>query len=273
MGIPLSRDERLAKNRERAAAAQQKQAGRVDASRAAAGRDPLDRTQRGFHTVEPLTPGIESGGGFSTPPSMPGIPMDGGTPQAFPPRPPLTSDPRLPPGGMLGRPAPGMVGPREAGPSGQGVSAPGQAAQAFPRPAPQPMPPTMQGRPAAPPPASAPRIPPMPGQAAPAPGGLPQNLPVPPGGGGGWGPGMAGTPGQTGPAVQASPFAGVRPMGVGADPYSKGSTARPAGSGWKNPGQGMPPMGKQLPVTLDGPPRFIRTTQGPGGSSSTRTQY
>ena len=210
MGIPLSRDERLAKNRERAAAAQQKQAGRVDASRAAAGRDPLDRTQRGFHTIAPLTPGIEPGGGFSTPPSMPGIQMDGGTPQAFPPRPPLTSDPRLPPGGMLGRPAPGMVGPREAGPSGQGVSAPGQAAQAFPRPAPQPMPPTMQGRPAPQP--VGPRLPPSGSGAGPMPGVAPSS---------GSTPGVA-----PAPPVQAKPWAG----GV------------PSWGGNQVPNGGMPPV-------------------------------
>jgi len=96
-------------------------------------------------------------------------------------------------------------------PGGVGVSAPGLqmdggTPQAFPRPD-VGMPPPAQGRPALPRP--------MPGQAAPAPGGLPQNLPVPPGGGGGWGPGKAGTPGQTGAPVKASPFAGVRPMPPG----------------------------------------------------------
>jgi len=162
---------------------------------------------------------------------------------------------------------PGFAGVEPGGgfqtpPGGVGVSAPGlqmdgQTPQAFP---------------SRPPPTSAPRIPPMPGQAAPAPGGLPSNLPVPPGGGGGWGPGIAGTPGQTGAPVQASPFATVRPMGVGADPYSTGSTARPVGSGWKNPGQGMAPLPKRPPVTLAGPARTIQSSQGPGGSS-TRTQY
>jgi len=212
-GTPAPRPAQ-AKNAERVAARNAKAAG-IRANQRHPG-------QSGFAGVEP-------GGGFSTPPSMPGIQMDGGTPQALP------------------RPLSGPYPAKTSTPYPDvGTTSPVQGRPALPRP--------------------------MPGQAAPAPGGLPSNLPVPPGGGGGWGPGKAGTPGQTGAPVQASPFAGVRPMGVGADPYSTGSTARPVGSGWKNPGQGMAPLPKRPPVTLGGPARTIQSSQGPG-SSSTRTQY
>jgi hypothetical protein len=146
---------------------------------------------------QPGFAGVEPGGGFSTPPSLPGLMMDGQTPQGGPSAaaPPPGSRPARP------RPASGSVADRPTGAE-------------------------------------------------------PNNLPVPPGGGGGWGPPIVGTPGQTSPGVTSSPFGRVRPIGAG----------------WKNPGQGAPPLGKRPPITLGGPVRTIQSSQGPGGSS-VRTQY